>query len=196
MKDLLKNKLKHTISYTDYRALVKEKLINNESTTENGSEALVHYSMLNDKRMDRLDKKIELTQDIIESAKHAKKQTWIILTEGWCGDAAQNIPVLNKIAESTDNIDSKIILRDQHLDLMNQFLTNGGQSIPKLIAINEEHEVLYTWGPRPSTATKMVKDYKAKHGKLDDEFKTILQKWYNKDKGVDVMNDFLKLLTP
>ena len=134
--------------------------------------------------MKRLDKTIQLTEETIAKIKDVKEpQTWLVLTEGWCGDAAQNIPVIHKIAAENPNINFKLVLRDENLELMDAFLTNGGRSIPKLIVLNEEKEVINTWGPRPTTATQMVADYKAKNGSLDAEFKENLQVWYNKNKG-------------
>ena len=117
-----------------------------------------------------------------------------MLTEGWCGDAAQNLPVINKMADLNENITLKIVLRDENLDLMDLFLTNGGRAIPKLIALDKDNNLLDTWGPRPAVATKMVADYKTKHGALDAQLKEDLQVWYNKDKGKSTQDDFIKLL--
>jgi predicted KAP-like P-loop ATPase len=102
---------------------------------------------------------------------------------------------MNKLAEITNKIDLKILQRDEHLDLMNAFLTNGAQSIPKLIVIDTStNELIGEWGPRPSTATEMVNSYKRQHGGLSPEFKQDLQVWYNKDKGVNILEDLTKLL--
>ena len=115
-----------------------------------------------------------------------------VLTESWCGDASPSLPVMNKIAELNSNIEFKIVLRDENLDLMNLFLTNGGMSIPKLIVIdNDQEKVIADWGPRPSIATKMVEDYKAEHGSLSAAFKQDLQVWYNKDKGQNILQDIV-----
>ena len=101
---------------------------------------------------------------------------------------------MNKLAELNPNIDLKIVLRDENLDLMNLFLTNCAQSIPKLVTLDSEsHEVKGEWGPRPSAATKMVEDYKTEHGKLTPEFKEDLQVWYNKDKGQNILEDLVSL---
>jgi hypothetical protein len=105
------------------------------------------------------------------------------------------MPVMNKIAKLNDNIDLKVVLRDQNKELMNQFLTNGNKSIPKLHLIdNQSDEVVNSYGPRPTDATKLVNEYKSKHGKLTPEFKEGLQKWYNKDKGQNTINDLVALL--
>jgi hypothetical protein len=85
----------------------------------------------------------------------------------------------------------KFVLRDENLELMDLFLTNGGRSIPKLIALDKNNNVLKTWGPRPSFANKMVTEYKAKNGNLDAQFKQDLQVWYNKDKGKSTQEDFI-----
>jgi hypothetical protein len=121
--------------------------------------------------------------------------TWLVLTESWCGDAAHVIPVINKIAELSDHIDLKLVYRDENEALMNAFLTNGSRSIPKLIMIDSHSgEVLDTFGPRPSEATQLVLDYKAKHGVLTPEFKEELQHWYNTDKGQNTIEDLIQLL--
>jgi hypothetical protein len=123
-----------------------------------------------------------------------QKISWLVLSESWCGDASPALPVMNKIAEINPNITLSIILRDENLDIMNQFLTNGGMSIPKLIATDiAEASVLATWGPRSMKATKLVEDYKTAHGTLTPEFKQDLQLFYNKDKGQSILEDLLKL---
>lgn len=194
MKEIIANSLQKTISYTNYRALVGNLLAEGKATGPEQSEDLTNYSRLNDSRMKRLDKTLKISEEaILEFQKLKQPQTWLVLTEGWCGDAAQNIPVLNKIAESSENIDLKIVLRDEHLPLMDLFLTNGGRSIPKLIALDKDNNVIDSWGPRPTIATKMVADYKEKNGALDPAFKQDLQVWYNKDKGKSVQEDFVNL---
>jgi hypothetical protein len=195
MKEIIANSLQKTISYTDYRALVRNLLAEGKATGPEQSEDLTNYSRLNDRRMKRLDKTIKISEEVMLAFQKLKQpQTWLVLTEGWCGDAAQNIPVLNKIAEATEQIDLKIVLRDEHLPLMDLFLTNGGRSIPKLIALDKDNNVIDSWGPRPTTATKMAVDYKEKNGALDLVFKEDLQVWYNKDKGKSVQEDFVNLI--
>ena len=194
MKKLIEESLEKAISYDQYRTLVSDLIEQGKSTGEIQSDNLLNYSILNDKRMNRLDKTIEISENTKNKVKNVKKeQTWLVLTEGWCGDAAQNIPVINKIAEQNSKINLKFVLRDENPELMDQFLTNGGKAIPKLIAIDDESNVLGTWGPRPSEATSTVADYKEKYGKLDPEFKKDLQIWYNKNKGRNTENDLISL---
>jgi hypothetical protein len=195
MKKIIEKSLKTAISYSGYRSLVNNLLSEGKSTGPEQSDDLTNYSMLNDRRMKRLDKTIKISEETIQEFQKVKQpQTWLVLTEGWCGDAAQSLPILNKIASDTANIDLKIVLRDENLDLMDLFLTNGGRSIPKLIALDKDNNVLDFWGPRPTIATKMVADYKEKNGALDPQFKQDLQVWYNKDKGKSVQEDFVNLV--
>lgn len=189
MKALEKG-LENSYSYTEYRELVTELLAENKSTTIGGDESLVEYSKLNNSRMKRLDKTTKIPAEIEAQIKAITTPTkWIVLSEGWCGDAAQNIPAINKLAELNPNIELRIVLRDQNIELMNEYLTNGGQAIPKLIQ-TQHNEVTGTWGPRPSIATNMVKEYKAEHGVVDAEFKKDLQLWYNKNKNESLFEDF------
>lgn len=196
ISNIIKASLKTSYTYAGYRDLVTD-LVGRESTTGNDkSEDMVEYTKLNDKRMKRWDKTIKLTEDsIIRLANFKGAVTWIVITESWCGDAAHVVPAIAKLAEQSDAISLKLVLRDTNEDLMNQFLTNGGKSIPKLIMVdNETGEVLDTFGPRPVAATKLVADYKAAHGILTPEFKEDLQGWYNKDKGQSTMEDLLTML--
>ena len=195
MKEIIEKSLKKAISYQEYRVLVSNLLDEGKSTGPNQSENLLNYSLLNDRRMKRLDKTTKLSEETISSVKNIKEpQTWLVITEGWCGDAAQNLPVINKIAQENENINLQLVLRDENIELMDEFLTNGGRSIPKLVALDKDNNVMQTWGPRPTVATKMVADYKNEHGSLDAEFKKDLQVWYNKNKGKSIQEDIVSLL--
>ncbi|AXT54094.1 thioredoxin family protein [Aquimarina sp. BL5] len=196
MNELIEEGIRNSYSYEEYRNTVSNLVSEGKSTGHEQSDALTNYSMLNDRRMKRLDKTLKINGAIAETFSNATTNiTWLVLTEGWCGDAAQSLPVINKLSELNEGIDLRVISRDEHDELMNNFLMNGGKAIPKLIAYNKEtQEVVNTWGPRPSVATKMVNDYKEMHGGLDPEFKQDLQVWYNKDKGNNIAEDLVKLI--
>ena len=196
LKNIIAESLAKATSYQEYRTVVQTLAEVGKSTGESQTEDLANYTKLNDRRMKRLDKTTKLTEEAIAKVKAYRGDvTWLVLAESWCGDAAQTMPVINKVAELSDNITLKVVLRDENEALMNEFLTNGGKSIPKLIVIdNISGNVITDWGPRPSKATKLVNDYKAEHGKLTPEFKEDLQVWYNKDKGQNTVEDLLKLV--
>lgn len=192
----IESALNNSISYNDYRVLVAQQAENKATSGETQSESLINYTMLNDRRMKRWDKTVKISTESSEALQsYSKKTTWLVLSESWCGDAAHMIPVLNKIAELNPNIELRIVFRDEHIELMDQYLTNGGRSIPKLIMIDDTSgDVVNTYGPRPTTATEMVNAYKAEHGQLTAEFKEDLQRWYNKDKGQTTISDLENLL--
>ena len=196
MNNQIEYNLEESMSYGEYRSLVKDLLARGKSTGKSQTEDLLNYSKLNNSRMRRLDKTFKISEDTAENLRSiTKNQIWIVLTEGWCGDAAHSLPVINKMVENSEGINLKILLRDENEELMNKFLTNGNKSIPKLIMLDADtNELIDSWGPRPTEAAKMVEKQKEKHGILDADFKKDLQVWYNSNKGTNIEEDILALL--
>ena len=195
-QQLVREGINSSMAYLDYRLMVSNLALEGKSTGSIEIQERNDFTRLNDQRMKRLDKTIKIDADSEAKIKGiVKKTTWLVLTESWCGDAAQTLPVMNKITDLNKNISLRLVLRDENLDLMEQFLSNGAMAIPKLISIDDTTgKVIGEWGSRPSIAAKMVQDYKSKHGKLTAEFKQDLQLWYNKDKGQNTVSDLLSLL--
>lgn len=196
-EQLVQDALQQAMSYEVYAQLVAQHADAGTNTGPETTEALVNYTLLSHRRMKRWGKTFKLQeQDLEQITNFNGDVTWLIITESWCGDAAQTMPMMDKIAQaSNDKINVKVVLRDENLELMDAFLTNGARSIAKLIAIdNTTGAITGEWGPRPSMATQMVIDYKKEHGKLTPEFKQDLQVWYNKDKGRNTTEDLLGLL--
>jgi hypothetical protein len=187
--------LQNSFSYPDYRKHIAHLISESKSTGHEQSKDLLHYSELNETRMNRLEKTIDVLPEIkIKLQNLEKKYIWLVLSEGWCGDAAQIVPVIHKMAELTDKIELKIALRDDNDALMQHFLTNGGKAIPKLIVLDAENfEVLADWGPRPHGAKQLIVDYKATHGVVDETAKIELQKWYLHYKGVSIQQEIMEL---
>lgn len=196
--DIIESSLTNALTYEAFKTKVEALVAEGKSTGDKpDDEALANYSKLTFTRIKRLDKTLSIDEEIANKIKAIDTPTtWLVLTESWCGDAGQTIPVMQKIAALNPNIELKLLLRDDNEELMNAFLTNGGKAIPKLIAYNQATKtVTGTWGPRPSEATKLVENYKKEHGKLTPEFKKDLQVWYNKDKGKNTAEDLLQLLS-
>lgn len=187
VNSLVKESINKAISYKEFRAQVAKHVEDGTSSGPYQSEALSHYTLMNNSRMKRLDKTIKIEESIAEKFQNFKEnQTWIVLTESWCGDAAHSMPVINKVAEMAENIDFIVLHRDENLKLMNEFLTNGSMSIPKLILFdNVTQRVVNDWGPSPSTVIKMTKEFKGKNE---------IQVWYNQNKGKCVASDLVKLI--
>ena len=196
MKAIINTSLANSFTYSEYRKQVSQLLLEGKSSGAVQSEDLLHYSLLNETRMNRLEKTINITVENIQKVQHLKQSyIWLVIAEGWCGDAAQLLPIINKLAELSENIELKVVFRDENEELMNLFLTNGSQSIPKLIVIEKESlDVVADWGPRPQGASTLIKDYKEKFGVIDETIKTELQLWYLHDKGISTQNEILELV--
>lgn len=195
MINTIKQALENSFSFADYRKKVTSLIAEGKSTGHTQSEDLLKYSELNETRMNRLEKTIEVTDGVKTKLQNLdKKYIWLVLSEGWCGDAAQIVPVIHKMAEATDKVELKIALRDDNDALMQHFLTNGGKAIPKLIVLDAETlDVVLDWGPRPHGAKQLILDYKATHGVVDEPAKIELQKWYLHDKGISIQNEITEM---
>ena len=189
--------LKSTYDYQEYRDKIDELLADNKTTGENHSEAMIHYTTMNVHRMKRLDKQITLDEELRERIqKIDREMVWLVLTEAWCGDAAQIIPLLEKMAEGSEKITLKFILRDENLEIMDQFLTHGrSRSIPKLICLDAETlEVLGGWGPRPEDAQELFNGARNIPNIASQEVAERLHKWYATNKTKSTQEELLSLL--
>lgn len=203
MKNVIKNDvvwldpyLDKAISYKEYRDEVAAHVAKGTSSAPGQNDSLSHYTLLNNSRMKRLDKTVKIPEIVQEKFKNFQgKQTWLVVTESWCGDAANSIPIMNSLTSLTENVSLKLIYRDEHPEVIDAFLTNKAKAIPKLIVIDHNlQNIKTTWGPRPSFATEKVKAFKEAYGTLTAEFKKDLQIWYNKDKGQNIIEDLTKLI--
>jgi hypothetical protein len=196
MKSIIENSLSQSHSYVDYRNHIKDLLKEGKSSGNEQSEALKHYSELNEARMNRLEKTVKISTEITHKLNQLNGDyIWLVISEGWCGDAAQILPVIYKMAELSEKIDLKIVFRDENEDLMNLFLSNGTKSIPKLIILDKNTlEVLGDFGPRPIGANQFMLDYKKEFGMIDEKAKTDLQLWYLHDKGFSIQKELLDLM--
>lgn len=182
------------MDYQTYRALIDQLLLEGKATGDVTYD--LHYTKMNVQRMTRVDKTVNLTDElssIIDQFKANYK--FLVITEGWCGDAAQIVPVFNKIAvASLGKIDLKFVLRDKNLPLIDAHLTNGGRAIPVLIVLNETaDQVLATWAPRPKVLQELLKEWK----KETTEMPVLAEKlhsWYAKDKTQSTQAELNELL--
>ena len=196
MKTEIAQSFLNSYSYPEYRKIVSDLLAEGKSSGNEQTEELLHYSKLNETRMNRLDKTISIDESVANKIHGLKKKyVWLTLTEGWCGDAAQIVPILFKMASVSDRISLKLVFRDENESLMNLFLTNGSKSVPKVIILDANTlEVKATWGPRPEGATHLIKSYKAQYGVVDETAKTELQLWYFNDKGLSIQRELADLM--
>lgn len=199
MTPITNEHIKNGFAYDEFRQMGKDLLAQNKTTGSNHSEGYMHYSKLNDHRMDRLDKTVTINDEVITALKSIKRpMVWVVLSELWCGDAAQNVPVLAKMADASKNkVRLSLLLRDENPEVMDAYLTNGGKSIPKLIALDAEtREELFTWGPRPREAQQILIDFRAAGSPADVDYKKDIQIWYIKNHAQGLQSEFLDLIKP
>jgi hypothetical protein len=183
------------VSYEEFRLLTDRLLLNNKTTGTSHSEAMLNYTRMNVHRMNRLDKGPDLLPELLELLNQIdRKMYWLVLVEAWCGDVAQNLPVIARMAGATEQIQLLHLLRDEHLEIIDAFLTNGGRAIPKLIALDAETlEILFTWGPRPQEVQDLTMTLKSE-GMAYAEAALVVHGWYAKNKTVSLQNEFTVLL--
>jgi hypothetical protein len=187
--------LAKTLSYAEYKKLLTDLLVAGKTTGSNQSEEYINYAKINLQRMNRLEKISEISEELkSQSSRLQSNYYWLVLTEGWCGDAAQNLPVFHLIANLSPTIELKLLLRDEHLEIMDLYLTNGSRSIPKLICLEKTTlKELFVWGPRPAELQKLVLELLAQQ--VSKEEKSLrVQKWYNNDKTQTLQLELLQLL--
>jgi hypothetical protein len=187
--------LAQAMSYGSYMTLTEQLVEEGRTSGPNQSEPYVYYTKLNFQRMKRLNKTIEVPARIIELLKEkAANWTWVIITEPWCGDAAQCVPVLEKIAQTNSLVKTAYLLRDEHPEVMDAYLTNEGRAIPKLICLDDSANEIFTWGPRPAVIQEVMNRLKAEG---ITEIATIveeIQKAYNADHQAGVYEEMEAVL--
>jgi hypothetical protein len=184
-------------TYTEFNQLTVQLFEQGKATGHAQNTAKLDATKINLTRIKRWNKTFKISAEldaIIKAIKEPMK--WFVITEGWCGDSAQILPLIAKIADSSPKIELNIILRDDNPEIMQAYLTNGGEAIPKLIATNDNHEDLFTFGPRPSLIQQKVQDYKKEFTLNDrDEFNKNLHLWYARDKAYAFQADMMRLLS-
>jgi hypothetical protein len=116
----------------------------------------------------------------------------LVLSEDWCGDSVNILPIVAKLTESVSNMDMRILPRDQNLDIMDSHLTGKSRSIPIVILLNKKFEECGWWGPRPGPLQKWV----VEKGMLlpkDERYKEI-RTFYARDHGLTTMDEIVSML--
>ncbi len=149
-----------------------------------------NYTKLNWSRLNRWLKKGEIKPEIQAKIQQIKvPQKWVVITEPWCGDAAQILPFIKLMSDVNEHIQLDLELRDSEPFRIESYLTNGGKSIPKIIVFDEKDREIGVWGPRPEAAQSFFLELKSKDLPFED-LKVELQNWYNNDKGAEIQNEF------
>jgi hypothetical protein len=194
--ELANNDFKGSLSYPEYRNQITSLLTKNQVTGHTQSNDYLEYTKLNETRMNRWEKHTKLNPDLIAKISELDSpQTWLIITEGWCGDGAQNLPVFHLLEQaSKGKLKLRILLRDDNPSIMDLFLTGTSRSIPVVVAFDQHMQLLWKWGPRPKAAQEIILQGKAQ-GEDTHKTKEALHLWYARNGQVDLQNELLELVS-
>ena len=183
----------HSVSYEiclqDFKSIVEGK----SEKTFYDSPYWLDYTRANYERMQRFGSRFRLNKKLYNLLISLEQNlTVYCITEPWCGDAAFVLPALECFAEVNPGvIELRIIYRDASPEIMNNHLTNGARAIPKVLLADENEEVLWTWGPRPSTLQRLVREWLSEGATKEEKLKKTTQ-WYLRDQGETIQIDWIE----
>lgn len=133
----LKEAFERGITYKSYSELLQQYARKGKTSGEQKA-SFIEYTKLAAARQRRWEKTYRPEVNFIDAIYDCKVkgEQWLVFTETWCGDAAHALPFFNEWAIAT-KIPLRIVFRDEHPELMDQFLTDGGRSIPKWVRLND-----------------------------------------------------------
>ncbi|KFF24007.1 thioredoxin family protein [Chryseobacterium vrystaatense] len=187
----MKNYWDQGISFEEYIRIGRERLENPSNQLETEYK---QYYELGLQRMDRtLKKYVPNEEQLTELATKNFDGKILIISEAWCGDASATVPALVTFFEGHNEV--RIFLRDNDKSLISQFMTNGTESIPKVIILDKDFNVKNSWGPRPKFGHELLLKHKADpEAYPKDNFYNDLQMYYAKNRGKDAVQEILELL--
>lgn len=194
-KVLTEEQFKSGFTFDDFLAKTEQKVAATDVNSLEGEElSLFKYRELNIYRMKRGVKSFTPDQSLMELINTPKAgKNWLVLTEDWCGDSAQCLPGLYVMAKENPSIDFRILERDNNPEIMDKYLTNGTRSVPILVAMNDQFEEIFRWGPRPKEAADLVKEWKAQ-GLEKAEFVERLHVWYGRNRCKAIQEEIKAIL--
>ncbi len=156
-------------------------------------ESMYQYTSDNWIRFEKSLNSVALDKKLYNFLTNSEPQRWIVITEPWCADAAQMIPLFYALATAQPAIELEFYLRDENESLINQALTNGGKAIPKLLVLQQQNEIAFAWGPRPKPAQELVLQMKEQQVK-GTVFNQNLDAWYENDRHQTAQIELYQLL--
>ncbi|WNQ12435.1 thioredoxin family protein [Paenibacillus aurantius] len=98
-------------------------------------------------------------KEYFESLRNRDDLRCVILAADWCGDVVRNVPVVFRALENS-GMPVEVLIKEENEDIMDQFLTMGGKSIPVVIFTDTGGFVLGQWGPRPEHVQAVMREFK------------------------------------
>ncbi|MFQ5570255.1 MAG: thioredoxin family protein [Rhodothermales bacterium] len=180
--------------YEDFVEQMRKTVEAGDEGLDERERKLFEYTKLNLHRTQRAHRTYKVSDELRALIRTiTEPQRWLVLTEDWCGDSAQTIPYVAEMAALNPNIELRVLERDQNLDVMDRYLTDGKRSIPILLALDQHGKELFRWGPRPVEAAALVK-VGQEAGLEKDAINQRLHLWYGRNRGRAVEAELKALL--
>ncbi len=168
--------------------MLEQRFLAGESFSE-----FLHRPKKNSELWDALYKRAALSEDASARATQVRRP-WhlLVLSEDWCGDSINTLPVIARLTEAQPLIDMRIIGRDANPDLIDSHLTGLSKSIPVIILLDEDFHEIGWWGPRPGSLQAWVTE-SGLALPTDERYRQV-RTWYARDHGKTAVNELLELI--
>ena len=181
-----------SLTYTAYRQKIKDELA--QPPKDEAARKMHRQIERNVALMDKYDTTYKVSDRLKNTLNAAPATIWVVITEGWCGDAACNVPMLAAIEKAVpEKVRLCIFLRDSNLELIDANLTDGGRSTPKLVVLSEDLKELGNWGPRPTRLQMAMKSWKSE-GLGPKEIAHKMHEWYDTDSTQSLQDELTQLV--
>ncbi len=162
---------------------------------ELGMTVETYTNLLNEDQTDLhklYERRAKIDEQVVQIIRERGIKHILVITEPWCGDSLAIFPVVAKLFEAAE-CEVRIVQRDEHTDLIDQFLTNGGRAIPIVIVLDEDFSERFHWGPRPAPAQSIVLEHKAAiaAGEMEKaDAHKLVRGFYARDHGKAIVSEF------
>jgi hypothetical protein len=174
------------LTAAEYHEIIEDRAAVEPAGLDPDDAERVGFTRLNLFRTDRITRTWTPSPELIRLLDEiTKPQIWMVLTEPWCGDSAQILPIIALLADRTAGVELLIVLRDDHPAIMDRYLTDGKRSIPQLVSFDPEGRELFRWGPRPAAAQAVFDAAKAA-GLDKPDILEKLHLFYGRDRGAAI----------
>lgn len=125
-------------------------------------------------------------------ARAAGQRHLLCITEDWCWDAANTVPVVAKLCDACTNMELRVLRRDAYPEVMDRYLTGGSRAIPIVAAFDEAFQELGHWGPRPAEIQAWARAHR--EGMEKSDFYAQLRRLYVKDRGESTLREVVSMI--
>ena len=118
----------------------------------------------------------------------------LVISEDWCGDASNTVPVLARLAGAAPNVEMRVVKRDGNPELMDAYLTGTARSIPLAVVLDRDFVPVGRWGPRPAELQDFVLAEKKAALRPAQEIYRDVRRWYARDHGGSTLRELLEVM--